>query len=340
MLASLLPGLRTVRAPLAAGYVAVFASWLAVANRLPTKASATGVVADLYGLAEKVGTGPTLAAVTFTAYVAGVILIEVAQFASSLLFDLANVVYRLVPKWLRPAANQAAERLALISPGGASRRSRLEALDTVVLRQLSLRFDTDEVFRAELTDHLRALQQQAEQHHAQLPSVLAGAPAAELIADAAERTYHRIRLLRRLVDYRWHAEELLWESRLTGGSAASVSSVSEERDRGNAEAEFRIGLVLPVMWLVVVLAYRVDPWWLAGAVVPAGLLYLGSVAKAKADGAVLRAVAEGVISWPAVERLATAQIRLRPPDEFLPTTASPPATADTTSTAEDPATAT
>ncbi|MGI5183752.1 hypothetical protein ACQEVZ_46615 [Dactylosporangium sp. CA-152071] len=333
MLASLLPGLRTLRAPLAAGYVTLFASWLAVADHLRTKANTTGVLADLYALAEKAGAGPTLAAVTFVAYVTGIVLIEVTQLALQVLRDFVSVVYELTPYRLRPAADQSAERLLVLSPGGASQRTRIGRLRAVVLRQLSLRFAADETFRSEMTEHLSALQRDAQRHGRQLPPFLASATAAELIAAAVERGGVRVRLLGWLVDDGWHAERLDWEYQFIGGSAAATPVVSEERDRGRAEAEFRLGLVLPVMWLVTVLAYRDNPWWLLGAVVPAGLLYLGGAAYAKADVAILRAVAEGTISWPAAERLATDRIRIRPPNEIL-RPATPPTTTEETPTAD------
>ena len=53
MLASLLPGLRDLRAPLAAGYVWLAAGWLYFAPQLPASVNeADGVLKDIYRVAD------------------------------------------------------------------------------------------------------------------------------------------------------------------------------------------------------------------------------------------------------------------------------------------------
>jgi hypothetical protein len=61
MLAATLPGLRELRAPLAAGYLWLLALYILLVHHVPTQQRATGVVADLYALAHAVGR-PGLAA--------------------------------------------------------------------------------------------------------------------------------------------------------------------------------------------------------------------------------------------------------------------------------------
>ena len=71
MLASLLPGLRDVRAPLAAGYLWLVACWLTLEPSVPERADAHGVVASLYradDVLSVVGLGLVLA---FAAYLLG-----------------------------------------------------------------------------------------------------------------------------------------------------------------------------------------------------------------------------------------------------------------------------
>jgi hypothetical protein len=71
MLAALLPGLRELRAPLAAGYLWLLVAWLAFADALPSQEAATGALAHVYELnegARAVGLGVAL---SFLAYLVG-----------------------------------------------------------------------------------------------------------------------------------------------------------------------------------------------------------------------------------------------------------------------------
>jgi hypothetical protein len=74
MLASLLPGLREVRTPLALGYLWLLNAWLIVAHWLPKKPpSHEGAVLYVFQLAGLLGKGAVLAALSFTAYLIGAI---------------------------------------------------------------------------------------------------------------------------------------------------------------------------------------------------------------------------------------------------------------------------
>jgi hypothetical protein len=71
MLAALLPGLRELRAPLAAGYLWLLAVWLAFADAFPSRDAATGALAHVYELndgARAIGLGVAL---SFLAYLVG-----------------------------------------------------------------------------------------------------------------------------------------------------------------------------------------------------------------------------------------------------------------------------
>jgi hypothetical protein len=78
MIASLLPGLRDLRAPLAAGYLLLMAAYIWLAPRLPETAdSATGLIADVYAVARLVGVAVSLAAASFVAYMLGIVSIGI-----------------------------------------------------------------------------------------------------------------------------------------------------------------------------------------------------------------------------------------------------------------------
>jgi hypothetical protein len=70
MLASLLPGLRSLRAPLAAGYIWLLSAWL-LADDLPPREEATGLVRRLYELEGVVSEIGTVVALSFVAYLIG-----------------------------------------------------------------------------------------------------------------------------------------------------------------------------------------------------------------------------------------------------------------------------
>jgi hypothetical protein len=72
-LTNLLPGLRDLRAPLAAGYLWLVSLWLLVADRLPEKTEATGALAAMFKLADALGPVSTVIAASFAAYVLGAI---------------------------------------------------------------------------------------------------------------------------------------------------------------------------------------------------------------------------------------------------------------------------
>jgi hypothetical protein len=71
MLAGLIPGIWQIRAPLAAGYLWLFALWLALKPNLPSQDEATGVVADVIDLADAAAPVAVAVAVSFAAYLIG-----------------------------------------------------------------------------------------------------------------------------------------------------------------------------------------------------------------------------------------------------------------------------
>jgi hypothetical protein len=72
VLSALLPGVRAVRAPLAAGFILFLAIWLAVEPSVPQRsADATGIWASLVRLDTVASTAVVVAIVSFAAYVAG-----------------------------------------------------------------------------------------------------------------------------------------------------------------------------------------------------------------------------------------------------------------------------
>jgi hypothetical protein len=71
MLTSLLPGIRNLRAPLAAGYLWLLALGLLLEPHIPDRANATGLIASLYRLSGALRPAGLLAVATFAAYLIG-----------------------------------------------------------------------------------------------------------------------------------------------------------------------------------------------------------------------------------------------------------------------------
>ncbi|MFF2621285.1 hypothetical protein [Oerskovia jenensis] len=71
MLASLLPGVRDLRTPLAVGVVLLLAAWVALGELIPSSGEAQGLLARVYEASGAVGAASTLAAAGFVAYLIG-----------------------------------------------------------------------------------------------------------------------------------------------------------------------------------------------------------------------------------------------------------------------------
>jgi len=74
MIASLLPGIRELRNPLAAGSLWIVVLWLSLREVIPSRGNAVGLVADVYNLIEQFGFPALIAVLAFCAYVLGVLL--------------------------------------------------------------------------------------------------------------------------------------------------------------------------------------------------------------------------------------------------------------------------
>lgn len=71
MLASLLPGVRDLRTPLAVGVVLLLAAWVAFGELIPGPDQAGGLLARIYDASEVLGAPSTLAVAGFVAYLIG-----------------------------------------------------------------------------------------------------------------------------------------------------------------------------------------------------------------------------------------------------------------------------
>ena len=70
-LANVLPGIRDLRAPLAAGYIWLLGLWLALEPTIPSRSQAGGVLGSVYELGDELSTIGLGIAASFVAYVVG-----------------------------------------------------------------------------------------------------------------------------------------------------------------------------------------------------------------------------------------------------------------------------
>ena len=223
MLASLLPGLRDLRTPLATGYLWLVVLWLLLHDNIPTSLQeATGPLHSLYELGALAGRGPVLAAVTFVAYVLGAILLVT--------FSAAKSGLRISGESIMPSRYRV-DRLYRIVFRHDPGHSLYQQLHTFV----SMRF-------RQLAEGLQGLQ---------VPAALAQADTHEYVSRIAKDLYAvSVQLQAKNRDY--------WDT----------------YDRQYSEAQFRLGIAVPLAVIIVIVAAQSSALWLVLLIVPLWLLRL------------------------------------------------------------------
>lgn len=264
VLASLLPGLREIRAPLAAGYLWLAFAWLLAREHLPAAANATGLLDDVYALAALVGTTACLAAVSFVAYLVGALSGTMTEL---ILSRLAARPFRMpgtdhVPGKQFERAMQQRPRVAITSRGGQVLR------DAVVgaVAKTAQAEKTAAAMPAPGADRIpdrpgtpRFETVQVEFDHPP-PSVTPRRAEAPSAAVAEARLRDRLRSSALVMENlpAVAADLPLMPIRLMGADAELFGTY----DRQRAEAEFRAAVCLPVAALAIPLAFVAHPAWL------------------------------------------------------------------------------
>jgi hypothetical protein len=282
VLASLLPGLRDLRAPLAAGYLWLAAGWLYFAPRLPTSANdADGVVRDIYRVVDASGPVAVGAGVTFLAYMLGIL--STGIFKSENLREIAimpvigtlTILYYLIKcplgKRIRSHRPSVLDDLdeSILKYDEIFIQATIHRTEDVVVRKLTDRAMTDREYRDAL---VQESDPEAEGYIEGLRTVFhihTGPPSNPIeenallerirahikeiglqtfISTAASR--HERLLIEALVwsvgEVRRRISEIVDELRVVPARIVVDNAATYERwDRLNAEAEFREAVVPP-----------------------------------------------------------------------------------------------
>jgi hypothetical protein len=336
MLTSLLPGLRDLRAPLAAGYLWLLFAWLLLHDRIEEwRADDEGIAADLLSTVDGLGPGGRVVAVSFLAYVIG----SLALTGIEDILRRRSGGTRTVERWHRASA---AEMEALAGQGalgpttswnaedGSSEDENLPEWRYLDLYVSSSLFPTDAfepIVRTWAIDMKGALER-------------AGEPDGRLWELVALELFGRrelrreLRLPERSSNRRDPPQVLASDNSPAGpGDAGHLlaqvtariadeheliayslmdekSDFFEPIDRRRAEIELRTAIALPIAALVLLLTVTASPVWLLAAAVPVGLIYQTRMLTQQRIELITAALTTKRIRSPSLNRLEAAVIAI------------------------------
>lgn len=291
MLQNLLPGLREIRAPLASGYVWGIGLWLLLSRQFKGKDLTGTVSGQLVQLANWAGKPATLVAISFAAYLTGVL----STALTARVMALARWVLRGPLRRLLPGYRNV-------------KRADLQ-LRYAVRNRLSKKFLLDEDFQNRLVRHAQTIRDNLQK--SEKPKVF---ELDDIRTSAIEDDLVRLELIDTLVDIDTYTRQSkpdvdLLRYRLVG----KEDQIYAEIDRNWAEADFRLGLAIPSLLLWAALAVRDSPWWLFGILASIALAYVGAGAFSKGQEILYATVASGRIELDAIDSLPGDQVRLITP---------------------------
>jgi hypothetical protein len=288
MFAHLLPGIREVRAPLAAGYLWLLALWVALEPVLPDERSATGVVESLYRLADGLSAVGVGVAVSFAAYLVGSLSIS--------LFGLP------LGKWhgRRDLSAQARDALAELARATRSELERILSISGVDVEQL---LDESRVI-AEVAlpgGNRKILYKRRRRGRRPHPRGPGRAQPRDFEAEQQGRIAFAV--TREL--------DVIATTRLLGRDQELYSAI----DRLRAETEFRRAIVPPIVFGGLAVGLRVPgPWWLLVVVVTSALavgLLVDSIAlQRRVNDLLLDVLTDNRVQSPILDRLRSRALAI------------------------------
>jgi hypothetical protein len=262
MLMNLLPGLRDLRAPLAAGYLWLAGLWLLLADIVPPRSTATGVVAHVYSLTHDLGRGVILAAVSFTAYLIGAVLsVDIDGPVVNVLSKISirrirgyRYIYRVRQRFLADDRTVGRQMTTAWAYGRTSEKIDNDTRAFVWrIKESVHRLNPVE---SELSDTKRAAIREWND------SVRTGVGFYAVGSDWAYKVWEGLAMTM-LSDLTDEMRQLVTQLRV------SNDSLFDQYDRARGEAEFRLSVAFPLIFISATLAWKWTPLWL--------LLLLGAI---------------------------------------------------------------
>jgi hypothetical protein len=289
VLSSLLPGLRDLRAPLAAGYIWIFDLWLLFGDDFPTEADATGVFASLYRLGELIPQLGIGIAISFVAYIVGVLF---ASLSNRLLF-----AWRRIGPYIE--TSRKASRRRPRSPSKLSYRVK----EFFLLLFFSL---GDYEYRMHLRRSLREIVEQSGLPPPELSRYLrrSGVIDQSFVEREIEdpKLYKNPEVWGPLFERNLDNDREVLRARLM----AEQEMLYGEFDRYKSEAEFRSSISIPLSTLIGTMAFLAHPAWSLLMVVVAWLWLQAARLEDRADLALVSGVTAGKIESPTLQAIESA----------------------------------
>lgn len=303
MLASLLPGLRDLRTPLATGYLWLILLWLLLHDYLPKSTEgATGPIRSLYELGGLLGSAAVIAALSFVAYLLGSMLIFIPDSSNFFKLRQRNAMRGGLLQG-RLARLSRLVWIAFISitraVGGDRLASQMATFAGKRLREISPNLTWH--------DHLTVLADndlsREEEFLDQMEQVAHFPTSGPISIDPDEVVGGEFTLLWAL-----YANQMFDDM-----PAIAIQLQAKNRDlwdtydRLRAEAEFRFGITPPLALLVLLMAIQSGAfWWIFLLAAPIYLLILAVRHSVLAASTLVQAVVLRIVETPVLERLAVS----------------------------------
>jgi hypothetical protein len=298
LLQQLLPGLRELRAPLMAGYLWLLGLWLLLRNAGPADGPVADMLADVIALATWVGKPATFVALTFIAYLIGIVSRATAQWASRRLLILGA---------LTPF-----QYLGVHTARNSLQTLRYRAIDRWILDRYKsdadlrkLVYDRVEEARREVADGREKVAP-----HSWEKRVVFDPPRIEdiRVENLIQLMINRYQLLDR-----FDSDIATLRYRILGVE----KDLHAEYDRLRSEGDLRSAIAPPTALICVAAALTISPWFWFALIVPLFFANLGAEALARAEEGLVSVAMVGRVELPSLRKLAAEDLPLRPVEELF-----------------------
>jgi hypothetical protein len=309
MLASLLPGLRDLRTPLATGYLWLVVIWLVAHQYVPlTIQQAPPPLKPLFQLGSVLGTSAVLAALSFVAYVMGSLLAFKVSWSYKAYILPSGSVY--VPdiagdgtKPLTPSRTKSKKRWKVLKKVVPWTLHWLRPFTLTSHRQNVLYRQLDTFVTPKIREYERTLK--ASDHHEILESRLTGSPYLDDDSEDDEIPSDELEEL--------YVQAVAQELDFVGIQLQTSSKdLWDTFDRKDAESEFRAAISPPILAISLILTWQQSPFWLFLLIVPIALLFFAIRLRTETAATLVQALVLNFATPPVLAELKEHEERKKP----------------------------